>query len=338
MEQLLSVFAVDAHTTGSPIRVITGGIPTLRGHTVSERMDDMKTRYDHLRTCILQPPRGCPSLMCAVLTRPTIPDADYGLFYMDAGGYQPMCGAGTLATAKVLVETGMVPRTGASTRVTFETGAGIIKVDVNRQEDGTSMMVMENAPAFLYEENQTVDVPGIGTIGFDLVFGGNFFAAIDTAQLGFSICPETIPKMQALMPPIVKAISSHFNIVHPLNPAINYLNEIMFVNDTPEEDGGYLAQVIFGNCQVDISPCGTGTSGRMAQRYDKGLLKQGELFVQKQVYGGIFYGKILQETTVGGRKAVIPQISCADIHITGYHHLIAEADDRLKYGMPLNIV
>lgn len=333
MEQLLSLFAVDAHTTGSPVRVITSGIPTLRGDTISQRMDYMQTHYDHLRNCILQPPRGCPSLMCAVLTAPTVPEADYGLFYMDAGGYQPMCGAGTLATAKILVETGMVPKTEPTTRVTFETGAGIIKVKAQKQEDGTCMMVMENAPAFLYMEGQRVEVPGVGTLDFDLVFGGNFFATIDTSQLGFSICPETIPHMQALMPPIVEAISKNFKIVHPLNPAIDYLNEIMFVQEEPEADGGYLAQVIFGNCQVDISPCGTGTSGRMAQRYAKGQLKQGEVFVQKQTYGGKFYGKVLQETTIGGKKAVIPQVSCSDVHITGYNHLIAEASDRLKYGM-----
>lgn len=332
MNLAYSIFAVDAHTTGSPIRVITGGIPTLRGDNISEKMKDMEEHYDHLRTCILQPPRGCPSLMCAVLTEPSVPDAHYGLFYMDAGGYQPMCGAGTMAVAKVLVENGMVPRTGKRTRVLFETGPGRIAVDVEDQEDGSTRIVLENAPAFLYAEDLSVAVPEIGTIRFDLVFGGNFFALVDTAQLGFSITPETVPRMQAYMPGIVETISRKFEVVHPVNPAINYLNEMLFIQDVPDADGGYLAQAIFGNAQVDLSPCGTGTSGRMAQRYAKGLLRQGEAFVQKQAYGGVFTGKVLRETTVGGRPAIVPQVSCRDVQITGYNHLIAESSDRLKYG------
>jgi proline racemase len=332
MNLALSVFAVDAHTTGSPIRVITGGIPTLRGKNISEKMEDMKKNYDHLRTCILQPPRGCPSLMCAVLTEPTEPDAHYGLFYMDAGGYQPMCGAGTMAVAKVLVENGMVPRTGTRTRVLFETGPGRVAVDVVDIEGRDTRIELENAPAFLYAMDQKVSVPQIGEIQFDLVFGGNFFALVDTAQLGFSICPETIPRMTSYMPQIVEAISRNFEVVHPENPAINYLNEMLFIQETQDPDGGYLGQAIFGNAQVDLSPCGTGTSGRMAQRYFRGRMGLGETFIHKQAYGGVFTGTLLRETAVGGKPAVIPRISCRDVQITGYNHLIAEAGDRLKYG------
>lgn len=335
MDQSLSIFTIDAHTTGSPVRLILSGVPTLRGSSISEKMEYMMTHYDHLRNCILQPPRGCPSLMCAVLTEPVGPEADFGLFYMDAGGYQPMCGAGTLAVSKILVENGMVPRTGNKTKVIYETGAGLVTVYVEEQEDGICMVTMENAPAFVYAKNQTICVPDIGRITFDLVFGGNFFAMVDTAQMGFSICPDTIPKMQNIMPKLVEAISREYEIVHPLNPALNYLNEILFTQEGPEEDGGFLAQVIFGNSQVDISPCGTGTCGRMAYRYSEGLLNQGETFVQKQVYGGRFFGKVLRETKVAGRPAILPQVSCSDVHITGYNHLVAGDKDRLKYGLLL---
>ena len=335
MKQVLSIFAVDAHTTGSPVRLIMSGIPPLRGKTISDKMEYMKTHYDHLRNSILQPPRGCASLMGAVVTEPQAAEADYGLFYMDAGGYQPMCGAGTLAVSKILVETGMIARTGKRTQIIYETGAGLVTVRVEDQEDDTCRIVMENAPAFVYAEDLSVQVPGIGTVDFDLVFGGNFFAMVDTQQLGFSITPESIPILQDYMPKIVAAISSRYEIVHPLNPALNYLNEILFVQKGPEKDGGYLAQVIFGNSQVDISPCGTGTCGRMAYRYQKGLLKQGETFIQTQVYGGRFFGTVLRETKVGKYPAVIPQISCSDVHITGYVHLTAEENDRLKYGLVL---
>lgn len=333
MKNRLSIFAVDAHTTGSPVRLVTSGIPTLRGANISEKMEYMKTHYDHIRNCILQPPRGCPSLMCAVLTEPVSEKADYGLFYMDAGGYQPMCGAGTLAVSKILAEIGMVPEKDGKTQITYETGAGIVRVLVETDETGESSVTMENAPAFVYRQDQEIEIPGFGVVHYDLVFGGNFFAMVDTKQLGFSITPETIPQMQEWMPRLVEAISREVAIEHPENPALNYLNEILFIQEGPESDGGYLAQVIFGNCQVDISPCGTGTSGRMAWRYANGLLKQGEDFIQTQVYGGRFYGKVLRETKIGDYPAIVPQIRCSDVHITGYNHLIASEDDRLRYGM-----
>ncbi|MEG1971754.1 MAG: proline racemase family protein, partial [Oscillospiraceae bacterium] len=194
MNIIQSIFTIDAHTTGSPIRVVTGGIPNLKGKNISEKMDCMMQNYDNLRTFLLQQPRGCLSLMCAVLTDTNVEGADFGLFYMDAGGYQPMCGAGTMAAAKCIVESGMVKRTSPKTRVTFETGAGLVSVDVNETPQGTTT-TLNNAPAFLYMQDKLIDVPTIGKIKFDMVFGGNFFAVVDTQQLGFKITPQSIPTM-----------------------------------------------------------------------------------------------------------------------------------------------
>ncbi|MEL7566280.1 MAG: proline racemase family protein [Dehalobacterium sp.] len=332
MDIIQSVWAIDAHTTGTPIRVITGGLPHLSGDTISQKMAYMSKHFDGIRQTVTKQPRGFLSLVCAVLTAPTKPEADFGLFYFDSDTYQPMCGAGTLATAKAVVETGMVPRTDPHTTVVFDTAAGIVKVTVETQEDGSTNIVMVNAPAFAYLPEISLEVDGLGKVDMDIYFGGNFFAMVDTAQLGFEIEAAAIPCMLDYMKKIVGAVKRDIKVQHPLNPDINYLDECLFIQNKPDEDGGYLGQCIYGEGLYDLSPCGTGTCSRLAQRYHKGLLKLGEPFVHKQAYGGNFTGIALEAVDVGGYPGVIPQISCDDVHITGFNQLIVERSDRLKYG------
>ena len=326
------IWAIDAHTTGSPIRIITSGIPKLEGETISEKIEYMRTHYDHLRRMIAQQPRGFSSLVCAVLTPTSVEGADYGLFYMDADTYQPMCGAGTLATAKALVECGLVARRGDETTVTFETAAGIVKATVRYLEDGGTTVTMVNAPAFAYKEDLTLEVEGLGTVNMDIYFGGNFFAIVDTEQLGYRITAGNIPRMLVDMKKIVKAVQQNVHIEHPLNPAINYLDECLFIQNTADDDGGYMGQCIFGDGLYDLSPCGTGTCARLAQRHNRGWLNLGETFVHKQAFGGKFFGVALEEIDIKGHKGVIPQVSCSDVHVTGFNQLIAESSDRLKHG------
>ena len=327
-----SVFVVDAHTTGTPIRVVTGGIPPLKGASVAEKMEDMRQNHDWLRTCIMQQPRGFLSLVGAILTEPCSPEADYGVFYIDALTYQPMCGAGTLSVAKVLVETGMVKRVEPETKIVLETPTGLVTVYVKWENHMVASINLENVPAFLYRKDLHIDLAGYGDVSVDIGYGGNFFVLADVQSLGLTITKDTVNLLRDLSKDILAAANKVIKVAHPTNPAINYLDQVLFCQNAPEEDGGYLAQCIFGDAQADISPCGTGTSTRLAQRYFRGLIGLEETFVQKSVCGGAFHAKGLRETTLDGVPAIVPYVSCSDVHITGFNHLIVEENDKLKNG------
>lgn len=335
LEQMVSV--IDAHTTGTPIRIVAGGMPRLKGDSVSDKMEYMRKHYDWVRTALMQQPRGFTSLVGAVLTEPSSPAADYGVFYMDDLTYQPMCGAGTLAVAKTLVSVGMVPVSEPETMVTLETPTGLVRVSVEVRAGMPRKVSLRNVPAFLYRKDLKLEIDEIGTITVDVGYGGNFFALVDIGQIcGRGICgkilKEQMGMLRTLSRDILKEANKNIQVVHPENPAIDYMDQLLYYSAQPEEDGSFIAQCIFGDAQADISPCGTGTSTRMAQRYFRGELGLEEIYRQKSVCGGIFEGYLAETTVVGNMPAVIPVVSCEDIHITGFNRLVLERDDKLKYG------
>jgi len=332
MRNVQSVFAVDAHTTGTPIRVVISGIPPLKGTTVEEKMEFMREHYDSIRTCIMQQPRGFSSLVGAVLTEPCSPEADYGLFYIDALTYQPMCGAGTFSVAKVLLETGMITRKEPETVIKLETPSGIVTVFIEINNSNIKCISFENVPAFLYCKDLEINVQGIGNISVDIGFGGNFFTLVDTDTINMNISRDNINKLRKLSQAILASANETIKVQHPVNKSINYMDQLLFCNNHPNEKNEYYGQCIFGDAQADISPCGTGTSTRLAQRYFRGLIGIDETFCQKSICGGVFSGTVLRETDLQNTRAVIPRISCSDVHITGFNHLIIEEDDKLKNG------
>lgn len=332
MNNIQSIFAVDAHTTGTPIRVITGGIPTLRGCSVGDKMEYMRENYDWLRTFVMQQPRGFLSLVGAVLTAPCSEDADYGLFYIDALTYQPMCGAGTLAVAKVLVETGMVKRVEPETVIKLETPTGIVTVYVSIKDGVVGEISLENVPAFLYRKDLILEVPTIGEMKVDIGFGGNFFTLVDLDSIGEKLSKDNLAHLRELSKDILAAANSAIKVQHPVKPAINYMDQLLYCNNVPNENGEYYAQCIFGDAQADISPCGTGTSTRLAQRYMRSLIEENTPFYQKSIYGGVFKAAAIREEYVGEFRGIIPRVSCSDIHITAFSHLVAEENDKFKHG------
>lgn len=332
MRNIQSLFVVDAHTTGTPIRVITSGIPPLKGDTIEGKMEYMKANYDWLRTCSMQQPRGFLSLVGAVLTEPCSSDADYGLFFIDALTYQPMCGAGTLSVAKVLVETGMVSRVEPETIIKLETPSGIVTVFVDVKNGEVQCVSLENVPAFLYHKDLKIEVPGIGNIKVDVGFGGNFFTIVDIDAINMDISKGKMDELRRMSKIILASANDAVKVQHPVNKSINYMDQLLFVKNRPDENGEYLCQCIFGDAQADISPCGTGTSTRLAQRYFGGLIGMNEMFCQKSIYGGVFRASVLREIDLNGTKAIVPRVSCSDVHITGFNHLIVEEDDKLKNG------
>jgi proline racemase len=327
-----SIFVVDAHTTGTPIRVVTGGIPPLKGASINEKMEDMRKNHDWLRTCIMHQPRGFLSLVAGVLVPPTNLEADYGLFFLDALTYQPMCGAGCFSIAKVLVETGMVQRVEPETKIVLETPTGLVTLFAKIKDDRVESISLQNVPAFLYRKDLEIDVAGIGKFLVDIGYGGNFFVLTDVKNLPYPLNKDNVDALRELSKEILLAANKVIKVEHPTNPAINYLDQVLYIDNEKQDDDTYAALCVFGDAQADISPCGTGTSTRLAQRFFRKQVALEEQFVQKSVYGGTFIAKGIKETTIGDMPAVIPYLSCRDVHITGFNHLIVEANDKLKAG------
>jgi proline racemase/trans-L-3-hydroxyproline dehydratase len=333
--QLAHAFdAIDVHVAGTPIRVITSGIPALRGETMAQKMGQMQHHYDWIRECVTRRPRAYDAVVAAVVTEPVSEDAAAGVFFMDMLTYQPMCGAGIFGVLKALAETGTIALEAPETAVVLDTPSGRLRASIQVSDHAIRDIAFENVPSFLVHKDLPLELPGRGKIAVDIVFGGNFFTIVEVEKLGLTIGQETIKDFKGLQPLVLEAANAAVAVRHPLEKHIDYMDQVLFVQESDDRQQGFLAQCIFGDRQPDNSPCGTGTCARMASRYFKGALALDDDFKQLNVTGaGAFRGKLIGETKVGPFDAVIPIVACRDLHIIGFNNLVVEQNDNLKRGM-----
>ena len=329
-----SVYAVDSHTAGESTRVLVGGIPKIRGKSMPEKKEWLESRMDYLRTALMLEPRGHNDMFGAILTSPTSEEADYGIIFMDGGGYLNMCGHGTIGAMTVAVETGMVEVTEPITKIVQEAPAGMIYGEVLVEGDKAKTVSFQNVPSFLYKQDQEVELPEYGRIHFDISFGGSFFAIVKAEQVGLSIVPENAEKLKALGIALRDIINREIPVMHPTLSHIHTVDLVEWWSETETKGATLKNCVVFGKGQVDRSPCGTGTSAKMATLFARGELKVGEPFYYESILGTIFEGKILDTAKVGGYDAVIPQIT-GSAYITAFNHFVMEKNDPLKYGFVL---
>lgn len=329
-----SVYAVDSHTAGESTRVVVGGIPKIPGKSMPEKKEWLESRMDYLRTALMLEPRGHNDMFGAILTAPTTEKADYGIIFMDGGGYLNMCGHGTIGAMTVAVETGMVEVTEPITRIVQEAPAGMIHGEVLVEGDKAKTVSFQNVPSFLYKQDQEVELPEYGRIRFDISFGGSFFAIVKADQVGLSIVPENAEKLKALGIALRDIINREIPVMHPTLSHIHTVDLVEWWSETETKGATLKNCVVFGKGQVDRSPCGTGTSAKMATLFARGELKVGEPFYYESILGTIFEGKILDTAKVGVYDAVIPQIT-GSAYITAFNHFVMEKNDPLKYGFVL---
>ena len=334
MKAMRMINAVDSHTMGEPTRIITGGVPVIPGNTMLEKKEYLEKHLDYLRTAIMLEPRGHNDMFGSIITAPTMPEADLGIIFMDGGGYLNMCGHGSIGAATVVVETGMVPMVEPYTYLTLEAPAGLVKAKVKVENKKVKEVSIENVPSFLYKENVQVDVPELGKITLDISFGGSFFALVKSTDLDIDICPENAQKLCEVGMKILHAINATVAVQHPLIPHINTVDLVEIYGPAKNPKATLQNVVIFGDGQVDRSPCGTGTSAKLAYLYAKGHLKQNEEFVYESIVGTMFKGKVLTEVQVGEFKGVIPEIT-GSAYITGFNQFVIDEEDPLKYGFKL---
>jgi proline racemase/trans-L-3-hydroxyproline dehydratase len=325
---------IEVHVAGTPIRVVTGGIPHLKGQTMTEKMDFMKNRYDWMRECITKKPRAFDAVVAAVITDPVSQDADFGVFYMDMLKYQPMCGAGTFGVIKALIESGMVEKKSPETQLIIDTPSGKLHAKARVENQMVKEVSFQNITSFVFKKDLEINLPEYGTISVDIVYGGNFFVIVDVEKIKIPIVKKNVPALANLQTAVLKAANNVISVQHPINKEINYLDQVLFVQDSDDPKKGYMAQCVFGDRQADNSPCGTGTCARMIRRMARGEIKLNETFKQLNVTdSGAFYGKLISEEPLGDFAGYIPQISCQDIYIIGFNKLVVEENDNLKCGL-----
>lgn len=334
MKLIKSVHTVDTHTEGESTRVVVGGIPKITGHTMPEKKEWLEKNLDYLRTALMLEPRGHNDMFGAILTEPTVEEADYGIIFMDGGGYLNMCGHGTIGAMTVAVETGMVEVTEPITKVVQEAPAGLIRGEVLVEKAKAKTVSFQNVPSFLYKRDCALELPGYGKINFDISFGGSFFAIVKAEQVGLSLVPENAEKLKELGIALREIINKEIPVQHPSLPHIHTVDLVEWWSETETKGATLRNCVVFGQGQVDRSPCGTGTSAKMATLFAKGELKIGEEFYYESILGTIFKGEILGTTKVGEYEAVIPRIS-GSAYITAFNHFVIEEEDPLKYGFVL---
>lgn len=326
--------AVDSHTEGMPTRVITGGVGVVPGATMAERRLHFIEHLDHVRTLLMYEPRGHAAMSGAILQPPTRPDADYGVLFIEVSGLLPMCGHGTIGVATVLVETGMVPVSEPVTTVRLDTPAGLVAVDVHVENGRAKEVTLTNVPAFCVGLERKAEVPGYGTVTYDLAFGGNFYAFVELDPLGLPFDRARKNDLLAAGLAIMGAINaSPDRPVHPEHPEITGVKHVYLAAPGSDAHRSRHAMAIHPGW-FDRSPCGTGTSARMAQLHARGELPLNRDFVNESFIGTRFTGRLIEETRVGGVPAVVPTVT-GRAWITGTAQYFLDPDDPFPGGFLL---
>ena len=308
MRSRLVLHAVDSHTEGMPTRVITGGVGVIPGATMSERRAYFMEHMDHLRTLLMYEPRGHASMSGAILQPPTRPDADFGVLFIEVSGCLPMCGHGTIGVATVLVETGMVPIVEPVTMVRLDTPAGLVTAEVHVKDGAATAVTLANVPAYSVALDRKVTLPSGDTVTYDLAYGGNFYAILPLEQFGLPFDRARKNEILAAGLQLMEAINEQDEPVHPLDSTVRACHHVQFLAPDATPQYSRHAMAIHPGW-FDRSPCGTGTSARMAQLHARGLLEVGQEFVNESFIGTRFMGRLLGETTVGDLPAVLPSIT-----------------------------
>jgi 4-hydroxyproline epimerase len=326
-------FAIDGHTCGNPVRVVVGGAPTLHGGTMLERRAHFMAEFDWIRTALMFEPRGHDLMSGALLYPPTRADCDLAILFIETTGCLPMCGHGTIGLVTIAVERGLVrPRTPG--RLRLDTPAGVVEADYRHSGAHVEWVRITNVPSFLCARGLEADVAGIGALSVDIAYGGNFYAIVEPQTNFRGLEHLRVSELLALSPRVRKAFDTSA-CVHPEQPQIRGLTHVMWTGKPLRAGSTARNAVFYGARAIDRSPCGTGTSARMAQWAARGELGEGDLFVHESIIGSQFTGRIERKARVGDVEAIVPSIR-GWAHVTGFNTLFV--DDRDPYWKGFQVV
>lgn len=326
-------FCVDGHTCGNPVRLVAGGGPNLAGANMVEKRAHFLAEFDWIRTGLMFEPRGHDMMSGAILYPPTRDDADIAFLFIETSGCLPMCGHGTIGTVTMALERGLVtPKTPGVLKI--DTPAGLVTATYVQNGQYIDSVRITNIASYLHATSLTAEVEGLGELTVDVAYGGNFYAIVDT-QAAFtdvaSVSPSDILRWS---PKVRAAFGAKYNFVHPENPAINGLSHVLWTGKPTRPEAYARNAVFYGDKAIDRSPCGTGTSARMAQWAARGKLKVGDDFIHESIIGTLFRGRVEAATTVGDKPAIIPSIE-GWARMTGYNTIFIDDRDPLAHGFVL---
>ena len=331
------VTTIDSHTAGECTRLVTGGLPPLRGATMAEKLADAEERLPWAPRFLLLEPRGHKDMFGAILTAPCSPEADVGVIFMDNQGYEPMCGHAVIGTATTVLETGMFsmrePHTDVAL-VTLDTPSGLVRAYARVEDGRVESVSFQNVPSFVYRSAVALDVPDLGELTIDVVFGGLFFVFVDARQIALDLVPENAARLAELGMRILAVANQAVDVRHTHLPHIDRIIDLRFYVEPGSEGADSRNVVILGDHMVDRSPCGTGTSAETALRHAQGRLEVGDSFVTESIIGTRFRGELVEETAVGDFPAVIPRIT-GRAYLTGFHRFALDEADPFPEGFHL---
>ncbi len=331
---------IDAHTCGNPVRLVKEGGPMLEGKNMSEKRQHFLRDYDWIRTGLMFEPRGHDMMSGSILYPPHDPANDVAVLFIETSGCLPMCGHGTIGTITIAIEEGLIqPKVPGIVRM--EAPAGLVMIEYKNADGPWTMdhrrskvesVKLTNVPAFLHSTELVVDCSGLGELVVDVSYGGNFYAIVDVQQNFKGLEHYTADKLIAWARELRKNINAKYEFIHPEDATINGCSHILWTGAVLDKTSTARNAVFYGEKAIDRSPCGTGTSARMAQWYAKGKLKKGESFIHESIIGSKFTGRIEEELIVAGKAAIRPSVE-GWAKIYGYNRiLIDKEDDPYAYG------
>ena len=323
-------FCIDGHTAGNPVRLVAGGAPLLKGASMSERRQDFLARFDWIRTGLCFEPRGHDMMSGGFLYPPTQTDTDIGILFIETSGCLPMCGHGTIGMVTFGLEHGLIqPATPGKLRI--EVPAGVIDIAYTTEGDKVTSVRITNVPAYVAATGIQVELEGLGPLSVDVSYGGNYYAIVEPQGAYTGLDDLGASRLVELSARLREAIREKFEPVHPLDPTIRGVSHILWA-DKPRGDGADGRNAVFyGDRAIDRSPCGTGTSARLAHLASKGQLKVGERFVHESYIGSRFIGRVEADTAIGDQPAIIPSIEGSAV-ATGFNTIWIDRIDPFWKG------
>ncbi len=321
---------IDGHTCGNPVRLVAGGAPRLKGNNMIEKRAHFLAEYDWIRTGLMFEPRGHDMMSGSILYPPTREDCDVAVLFIETSGCLPMCGHGTIGTVTMAIENGLVtPKEPGKLRL--DTPAGLVTVEYRQEGRYVEEVRLTNVPAFLYAEGMTAEVEGLGEVSVDVAYGGNFYAIVEPQTCFRDMADFSVGELVGFSPKLRAALNAKYQFVHPENPAINGLSHILWTGAPKDPEATARNAVFYGEKAIDRSPCGTGTSARMAHWVAKGRLKVGDDFIHESIIGSLFKGRVEAAAKVGDKDAIIPSIG-GWARQTGFNTIFIDDRDPYAHG------
>jgi 4-hydroxyproline epimerase len=323
-------FCIDGHTAGNPVRLVAGGAPLLKGATMSERRQDFMARFDWIRTGLCFEPRGHDMMSGGFLYPPTRPDTDIGILFIETSGCLPMCGHGTIGMVTFGLEHGLI-QPAEPGKLRIEVPAGVIDVAYETQGDKVTAVRITNVPAYVAARGIQIDIEGIGPLSIDVAYGGNYYAIVEPQGEYTGLDDLGAARLIELSGRVREAVRDAFEPVHPLDPTIRGVSHVLWADKPRGEGADGRNAVFYGDKAIDRSPCGTGTSARLAHLADSGRLSVGDRFVHESYIGSRFIGRVEAETTLGDTPAIVPSIEGSAV-ATGFNTIWIDRSDTFWEG------